>query len=317
MDSDEQFWQAVCALVDEEERKRQAVVPAVLSQQERKQNEQNDEPDTSQDQEQFWNDVCTLVDEEVKKYEEERKRQAVISLPAVLSQQQRKQIKPNTSQDQKSRRQAVIGVIGDPRIDAVLASLQKTHVYSSQRFELDDKCWYILDTLPDEIVPNFEELWMMHPKQLGKIKIRGRLISTPRYVQSYGKGYFFSGVHHKGEPIPDIIVPLLSWGRATFRRHFNEVLINWYENGSHYIGRHSDDEPNLVPGSAIVSMSFGETRTFRIRAKGSTFKRDINLKNGSVIVMGGEMQIHYTHEVPKVCTPVGRRVNITLREMKW
>ena len=48
---------------------------------------------------------------------------------------------------------------------------------------------------------------------------------------------------------------------------FNHVLINWYNDGSHYIGPHSDSEAQIVEDSPIVSVSLGQERTFRIRYK--------------------------------------------------
>jgi len=45
----------------------------------------------------------------------------------------------------------------------------------------------------------------------------------------------------------------------------NVVLMNWYGNGEHHVGWHSDSEDDLVDGAAIASLSLGETRTFQLR----------------------------------------------------
>lgn len=48
---------------------------------------------------------------------------------------------------------------------------------------------------------------------------------------------------------------------------YNQVLINWYENGLDYVSAHSNKERQLNPDGDIYSISIGATRKFRIRDK--------------------------------------------------
>ena len=43
------------------------------------------------------------------------------------------------------------------------------------------------------------------------------------------------------------------------QQHFNVAMVNVYHKG-HKIGMHSDDNPEIVPNSSIVSFSFGACR---------------------------------------------------------
>ena len=95
----------------------------------------------------------------------------------------------------------------------------------------------------------------------------GKLIKTPRWQQTYGRSYNFSGVNHQALDIPEIIVPYLNFVNSLGYGEFNQILINWYENGLHYIGPHSDDTTQLKTNSAIVSISIGSERLFRFRSK--------------------------------------------------
>ena len=66
------------------------------------------------------------------------------------------------------------------------------------------------------------------------------------------------------------------------------------------LGPHQDKTQDLVPGSSIVSISLGATRTFRISKKegGKKIKvKDYELTNGTVIIMRKEMQDKYYHEI--------------------
>jgi alkylated DNA repair dioxygenase AlkB len=100
---------------------------------------------------------------------------------------------------------------------------------------------------------------------------------------------------------------------------FNSSLINWYMDGTHYIGTHADDERQLVPLSPIFTASLGATRLFRIRQKeDGKIVKDLYVKNGDILVMGGAMQKHFKHEIVKLSEAKGKllgpRISLTFRQ---
>lgn len=178
----------------------------------------------------------------------------------------------------------------------------------------------------------FKEIWNLHPLEKQKVKIFGKIYDSPRWFQSYGKSYTFSGIKHEAIPIPDhAFIQLLKVFYETNTGYSgNEILINWYENGDHYIGKHSDDEKELVTGSPIYSWTFYGAisdnseikevqykRKFVISSKkDKSFKLEIPLEDNELIVMAGEMQKYYKHEVPKTKKVIYPRINITIRCFK-
>ena len=100
---------------------------------------------------------------------------------------------------------------------------------------------------------------------------------------------------------------------------FISALLNWYLDGEHYIGPHSDDETCMHELSPVFSLSLGQTRTFRIRDKFTNEAiKDIELRHLDFVVMGGAMQRFYKHEIVKVTGTkakilFGPRVNVTFR----
>ena len=101
-------------------------------------------------------------------------------------------------------------------------------------------------------------------------------------------------------------------------KQYNQLLVNWYESGTHFIGKHRDSENGLDSRATIFSLSLGATRKFRIRNYAtSKIVKDIMLTDGTIIIMGGRMQKDYTHEIVKVtgakAATIGKRINITCR----
>jgi len=166
----------------------------------------------------------------------------------------------------------------------------------------------------------FKRLLKLKPSTKDTMNMYGKNIELPRFQQNYGKTYSYTGSGKTEKNIPKEFYELSKWTKNLSPKPFNQVLINWYMNGLDYIGKHSDSEKSIIPRSPIISISLGETRTFRIRWKtDNSIVEDISLKHGDVIIMEGEMQELYTHEIVKVQGKKGKllesRINITFRQL--
>lgn len=97
--------------------------------------------------------------------------------------------------------------------------------------------------------------------------------------------------------------------------HFNGILINRYISGEKTIGAHSDNESGLDKNNNIVaSLSFGATRTFRIRDKiDKKIIIDVPHNSGTLLMMCGNFQTHYTHELPAEKRIKDCRISLTFR----
>jgi len=183
----------------------------------------------------------------------------------------------------------------------------------------DSGAWYEVGQIPKELANiDFDMLWDLHPEEHGKVKIGGKEIDVPRWQQVYLQDYRFSGMNHKKKDLPKEFEPFYEYAKTVFDKRYNQLVINWYKDGKHYIGAHSDNETELIKNSSILSISLGETRTFRIRSSetGEIIK-DFELQSGTFFVMGGNFQKKYTHEIVKVMgekgAKLGRRINLTYR----
>eukprot|EP00946_MAST-07B_sp_MAST-7B-sp1_P003164 g3164.t1 len=101
----------------------------------------------------------------------------------------------------------------------------------------------------------------------------------------------------------------------------NSVLVNWYLP-EHKIGSHSDDESQHMPFPIFsYSLSPGGARRFLFHSKrGGAAVKDLTLKDGDLLVMGGTMQQNFKHSVPPLRKneTFGKvnRINLTVRALR-
>ena len=94
---------------------------------------------------------------------------------------------------------------------------------------------------------------------------------------------------------------------------FNSCLLNLYHDGSEGMGWHSDNESTLKKKATIASLSLGANRRFCFKHKRTNEKKEIILNNGSIILMKGEIQTNWLHQLPKMLKIKNPRINLTFR----
>jgi alkylated DNA repair dioxygenase AlkB len=95
---------------------------------------------------------------------------------------------------------------------------------------------------------------------------------------------------------------------------YNAVLCNLYRNGNDSVGLHADAEPEMWP--VIASVSLGAERLFRLKAQNGAVSFAERLPHGSLLIMAGQTQKHFKHEVPKESDVVEPRINLTFRHIE-
>ena len=144
--------------------------------------------------------------------------------------------------------------------------------------------------------------WQPQPYSLNVKKIQNEL--TKIYLDKY--------ILPEGVNIPNI----------------NSALINKYRDGNDSIAFHRDNLPEFGENPTIMVLSLGYTRQIKFRRvlynpeKPKSMKTDkdnknmnfnINLENGSLLVMGGSTQKFFAHGIDKQDCK-GERYSITFRE---
>lgn len=180
------------------------------------------------------------------------------------------------------------------------------------------------------------EVWATRPAQPTRGMVMGREVDFPRRTAAYGVDYKYTGQVQRSEALDDAPAvarqaTLALCSVAALSQH-NALLVNWYEaKDKEYMGAHSDDERELVPLAPVVSLSWatrGHYRRFRFTARKGVVDAllpdawglgsgTMPLRNGCLVVMGGQCQATHKHELMKPTKALGetegRRVNLTLR----
>lgn len=142
------------------------------------------------------------------------------------------------------------------------------------------------------------------------INIYNKQIPLPRLTAWYGdKPYTYSNIKNP----PKKWLPELITIKNKLPYTFNGVLLNYYRDGKDSVSWHADDEPEFGKHPTIASLSLGATRTFQMKHKITNEKKNLELTHGSLLVMEGDTQENWLHQIPKTKKPTRPRINLTFR----
>ncbi len=200
-------------------------------------------------------------------------------------------------------------------MSAQLPMFQPGAAANGQTVELRDGGWirYWESFFP---VPEADRLLEVLRRDVPWAQFRNRLWTFPRltaFIADAGVVYRYSGVEHVGTGWTPTLLDVKQRVERAAGTTFNGVLLNLYRDGNDSMGRHADAERELGSNPLVASVSLGAVRSFVLRHSTGKEKRVLDLAHGSLLVMGGTLQHHWVHELPKTKQPVGERINLTLR----
>ncbi len=147
----------------------------------------------------------------------------------------------------------------------------------------------------------------------------GKQIPFPRLTSWYGdndKPYSFSGITLQPHPWTSELFEIKKGIEPKAEVTFNSVLLNRYRSGDDSISWHTDAEKELGENPVIASVNFGAERKFQLKHIHTNERIDIPLKHGSLLIMKGEIQHFWKHQIPKTKKEIKERINLTFRVIK-
>ena len=156
--------------------------------------------------------------------------------------------------------------------------------------------------------------------QQDDITIYGKTYKQPRLTALYAENnaaYKYSNITMHPHRFTPKLLQIKTAVEKEANHKFTSVLLNLYRDGNDSNGWHADNEKELGHNPVIASVSFGETRPFHFKHRSIKEERHkIDLKNGSLLLMKGEMQHHWLHQIAKTKKTIGARINLTFRAIQ-
>lgn len=164
-----------------------------------------------------------------------------------------------------------------------------------------------------EVIDDIDTKLIVNPK----IVVYGKPATQHRSIGFFSNdsiGYRYSGQMAKSQSLTPILKLVLDYVNQLLSSDYNAILVNRYSDGTDYIGAHSDDETCLDP-VGVACISYGAGRKFRIRDKKSKkIVLDYTTKNDELILMSGNFQKNFTHEIPVEKKVRESRYSLTFRK---
>ena len=132
-----------------------------------------------------------------------------------------------------------------------------------------------------------------------------RDVDVPRQFASY---------RLDGGDLPDVLADAASRACDAAGAPFTSVGLNYYRDGRDSVAPHNDHLDEIAAGHPIALLSLGAARRMTIRSKARPKRLlDLDLENGSLLIMSYETQLHYDHGIPKTAEAVGPRISLAFR----
>ncbi|MCJ7467007.1 MAG: alpha-ketoglutarate-dependent dioxygenase AlkB [Maribacter sp.] len=156
--------------------------------------------------------------------------------------------------------------------------------------------------------------------QQDDIKVFGKVYRQPRLTALYadnGKPYSYSNLSMRPRDFTDDLLQIRQKVETLSHVRFTHCLLNLYRDGQDSNGWHADNEKSLGKNPIIASVSLGQERSFHLKHKTDpSCHHKMILAHGSLLMMQGETQQYWLHQIPKTKKVIGERINLTFRVIK-
>ncbi len=145
----------------------------------------------------------------------------------------------------------------------------------------------------------------------------GKLFKQPRLTALYANNnqpYSYSSITMIPKAFTKELLEIKAKIESVIDANFTTCLLNLYREGQDSNGWHADNEKELGINPIIASISFGAERLFKLKHRqDKTLKKDVVLQHGSLLIMKGETQHKWLHQIPKTKKKIRERINLTFR----
>ena len=148
-----------------------------------------------------------------------------------------------------------------------------------------------------------------------EMRMYDKIVTSPRMIAWYGQQ---EEIGNTALPLTPELIGLKIKVEKETGLQFNAVLLNLYRDGNDSVAWHSDKEHMIGQNPNIASLTFGQTRPFRMRHKINKAipQIEIPLHHGTLLLMSGTTNTFWEHHIPKSAKDMLPRINLTFRQVR-
>ncbi|MCO4823111.1 MAG: alpha-ketoglutarate-dependent dioxygenase AlkB [Flavobacteriaceae bacterium] len=185
----------------------------------------------------------------------------------------------------------------------------------------DADVWYYPNVFSEqESLLFFNTLKVDVKWQQDKITVFGKTYDQPRLTALYANNsmpYSYSKIKMQPHTFSADLLNIKQKVESICKVEFTSCLLNFYRSGLDSNGWHADNEKELGKHPIIASVSLGAPRVFHLKhRKDKSLKHKLTLEPGSLLLMQGQTQHNWLHQIPKTKKRIGERINLTFRIIK-
>ena len=166
----------------------------------------------------------------------------------------------------------------------------------------------------------YENFLKILPWQQDDITVFGKTYAQPRLTALFAnnnKPYSYSNITMQPHAFSDDLLAIKHKIETKTNAVFTTCLANLYRDGQDSNGWHADNEKALGENPIIASVTFGDARHFHLKHRtDKTLREKLLLSHGSLLLMQGETQHHWLHQIAKTKRQIQPRINLTFRVIK-
>ncbi|WP_452601433.1 alpha-ketoglutarate-dependent dioxygenase AlkB family protein [Pontimicrobium sp. MEBiC06410] len=166
----------------------------------------------------------------------------------------------------------------------------------------------------------YNTLLKVIPWQQDDITVFGKTYKQPRLTALFAdnnKPYSYSNISMQPHSFNSHLLAIKDKLKIKTNTSFTTCLANLYRDGQDSNGWHADNEKELGKNPVIASVTFGEMRHFHLKHRtDKTLREKLLLEHGSLLLMQGETQHHWLHQIAKTKREIQPRINLTFRVIK-
>jgi alkylated DNA repair dioxygenase AlkB len=183
----------------------------------------------------------------------------------------------------------------------------------------DGEVYYFGKILEERLSHDYFEYLLNNIQwQNDRVVIYSKEIVTARKIAWFangGESFEYSGKIRLASKWNNFLIHIKQQVEEISNFEFNSCLLNLYHSGDEGMSWHTDKTKEFSVSTTIATLSLGACRRFDFRHIQTKETVSLFLEAGSLMIMTGQTQNFWLHQVPKTKKVKDARISLTFRQL--